>query len=150
MSTQIDWASGSVSAVDSLGLQRDVTSLSGIVALQEKLGEVFLRFTGRYQPDLDGCDTADGYQLPGLRCWALRPEPWWGGSPEQWVARQISEHDYLVAGGQRPWLVTGRLAGRGADGEPILAAVRAIAPISAPALWEAKTTYVTWKCRNIR
>ena len=129
-----------------------VGSLKEVVELQTAVAQLFLRFGAG--PEIDEGserrDRASGYLLPGVPCRPLSAEPWWAGGKAVWVARQLVEHTYLVTGGRMPWLVTGRVVGRGADGEPLLADAVTVAGIRPDLLKDAESVYAAWRCRDIR
>ncbi|WP_336923612.1 DUF6098 family protein [Aquipuribacter sp. SD81] len=106
---------------------------------------------GRLRPARGGGvhDDVSGCVLPGVPALRLTPEPWWPGAVVDWVARQVA-HRPEPAGGPEPHavpqpaprpapaagpgggtaVVRGSVAGRGWDGEPLLAGVEVVALLS--------------------
>ncbi|MPV37505.1 DUF6098 family protein [Georgenia subflava] len=127
-------------------------SVSEMVQLQRRRGEMFLRVSNG--PDLDVRTGArhpeSGYALPGLPAWTMQPEPWWPAGATVWVARQLVRHSYLLGESNRAWLLTGQVAGRGADGEPLVAGATPVAVVGPGAFLEAESIYAAWRCRDFR
>lgn len=110
------------------------------------------RFPGlhvRYSegPSADGfatsVDTESGLELPGLSVNPLEPEHWWYRPVADWLARQLCQYRHLQT--QNPdrfaWVLTGEMAGRGPDCEPLLAGVLPVARLSDDLLSEAERLY---------
>ncbi|RPF28708.1 DUF6098 family protein [Georgenia muralis] len=91
-----------------------------------------------------------GYPLPGLPAWPLRAEPWWQGGQRVWIARQLVRRAGHVEPSQSAWVVVGAAAGRGGDGEPLLADPRTLAEVGAGVHREAAETYTGWREREFR
>jgi hypothetical protein len=86
-------------------------------------------------------DELSGVPLPGLSASALGVEPWWGDRDRSvWVARRIYDYAHLPirrSGRIRPWVLEGRLCGRGPDNEPLVDQVRPVASIADTLIDEA-------------
>ncbi|MDD9206160.1 DUF6098 family protein, partial [Georgenia sp. 10Sc9-8] len=82
-------------------------SLDEVVQTQRAHEEVFLRVSPGPWADLrgGGRDPESGYLLPGIPARPLRPEAWWAGAPDTWVARQLAHHSYRMCAGRLPWLL---------------------------------------------
>ncbi|WP_447925254.1 DUF6098 family protein [Georgenia muralis] len=91
-----------------------------------------------------------GYPLPGLPAWPLRAEPWWQGGQRVWIARQLVHHATPAHPSQPAWVVVGSAAGRGADGEPLLADPRTLAELGPGVHREAAEAYTAWREREFR
>jgi hypothetical protein len=87
-------------------------------------------------------DGLTGVRLPGLSANPLDLEPWWADRPvELWVARRLYDYSHLPrekGSGVRPWLLRGRVEGRGPDNEPLLRAVEPVAWIDEAVIEEAQ------------
>lgn len=129
-----------------------VHSLLEVVAMQRAIGELFVRFSDGPETDETTAprDPESGYVLPGLPAWPLRPEGWWSGTSEEWIARQVAQHAYLLDRGHRGWLLTGRVVGRGPGCEPLVARVKPVATLAPPVRVEAETVYASWRSRLFR
>jgi hypothetical protein len=86
-------------------------------------------------------DHESGCLLPGLSVNPLNPEPWWGRQLEHWLARQLCQYAHLLAPDRYPWALTGEIAGRGPDCEPLLVATTAVASIDHGVVDEAARLY---------
>ncbi|WP_449385057.1 DUF6098 family protein [Cellulomonas soli] len=118
--------------------------LDELVELLTMLGPLYVRFSAGPHVDAAGTsrDSESGLPLPGLSANPLQPEPWWTRPPRQWVARQLMQYAHLQADEERvPWVLTGTAAGRGPDGEPLLAQVHPVAVVTGPLLEEAVAVY---------
>ncbi len=88
-------------------------------------------------------DGESGLELPGLPVVPLQPEDWWHRPVADWMARQLSrcmqtcERDPDCY----PWVLTGQVAGRGPDCEPLIANVAPIARLAPELLVEAEARY---------
>jgi hypothetical protein len=109
--------------------------LSEIEHLLDDGAGLFVRYSAGYAADLErgAVDAESGLLLPGLAAHPLDPEPWWALPVQEWVARQLSRLPaprHAPQDGSRPdrfaWLLRGRVAGRGVDGEPLVADVEVV------------------------
>lgn len=88
-------------------------------------------------------DAESGLELPGLPVHPLQPESWWHRPVADWLARQLSrcleacESDPTCY----PWVLTGHVAGRGPDCEPLIANVAPVARLAPELLEEAEARY---------
>ena len=86
-------------------------------------------------------DHESGCLLPGLSVNPLTPEPWWDRQLEHWLARQLWQYAHLQSPERYPWALTGEIAGRGPDCEPLLVSTTAVASIDRSVVDEAATMY---------
>ena len=94
-----------------------------------------VRYSAGYAADLEEgpVDAESGLPLPGLAAHPLDPEEWWTLPRVEWVARQISRLPaprHAPQDGARPerfaWLLRGRVAGHGPEGEALIADVEVV------------------------
>ncbi|MGJ5832506.1 DUF6098 family protein [Streptomyces ossamyceticus] len=89
-------------------------------------------------------DGLTGVRLPGLSANPLDLEPWWEDRPvELWVARRLYDYSHLPrekGPGVRPWILRGRVEGRGPDNEPLLGDIDPIGWIDEALIKEAEET----------
>ncbi len=114
-------------------LLREVTSVDGLVAMVEQHPEpLYVRFSSGLNRD-GSVDHESGLPLPGVSVNPLRPPAWWKGPPvADWVTRQVRAYQHLMEDDddRRCWIVTGTVADRGPDNEPLLADVQGLAVLS--------------------
>ncbi|MDT0566245.1 DUF6098 family protein [Streptomyces sp. DSM 3412] len=122
-------------------------SLGDLAALVRRTSGLHVRWS--HGPDADQELTASrdgltGVRLPGLSANPLDLEPWWRDRPvDLWVARRLYDYSHLPrekGPGVRPWVLRGRVGGRGPDNEPLLRDVEPIAWIDETVIEEAQTT----------
>jgi hypothetical protein len=115
----------------------EVTELVGVVR------PLYVRFSGG--PDQDRTqvsrDHESGCLLPGLSVNPMNPEPWWDRPVEHWVARQLCQYAHLMTPDRFPWLLTGEIAGRGPDCEPLVVDVSPAASIDPAVVDDAGLLY---------
>ena len=102
-----------------------------VVALVARSEEVVHVHFGH--PDHSGpsCDHESGLLLPGLSVNPLTPPRWWRDRPlADWVVRQICTYAHLEEGRRACLIVTGEIADRGPDNEPLLAAPTFLAAVA--------------------
>lgn len=111
---------------------------------------LYVRFSDGFAADLEcgSLDQETGLQLPGLPARPLDPESWWTRPVRDWVARQLALYRGGGAGrgggsGDKRfgWLLRGTVAGRGPDGEPLIADVEVIGRLAECLLDEAQHVY---------
>ncbi|EKX67541.1 hypothetical protein Sipo8835_41310 [Streptomyces ipomoeae] len=109
-------------------------TLSDLAALVRRVPHLYVRWSHGPEADQDLTASRDGLtgvRLPGLSANPLDLEPWWEDRPvELWVARRLYDYSHLPrekGPGVRPWVLRGRVEGRGPDNEPL---VRDVEPIS--------------------
>jgi len=128
------------STLDDLPRLRDLAEVAELVSVVSPL---YVRFSGG--PDSDRAtvsrDHESGCLLPGLSVNPMNPEPWWDRPVEHWVARQLCQYAHLMTAERSPWLLTGELAGRGPDCEPLLVDVEPAASIDPRVVEEAGRLY---------
>lgn len=107
--------------------------------------ECFVRYSGGPEHDAAEAsrDLESGLDLPGLSVNPLVPEPWWTRPDEDWLARQLCQYRHLADEhpDRFPWILAGRVVGRGPDCEPLVADAERLARLSATALAEAESRY---------
>lgn len=117
--------------------------LAEVAELVEAVSPLYVRFSGG--PVVDAAtvsrDHESGCLLPGLSVNPLTPEPWWDRKLEHWLARQLCQYAHLLAPDRYPWALTGKIAGRGPDCEPLLVNTTAVATIDQSVVDEAAETY---------
>jgi len=100
-----------------------VESVDELVELVEQSPEpLYVRFSRALDGD-ESIDHESGLALPGVSANPLRPPPWWQGPPvADWVTRQVRAYQHLKErdDDRRCWIVTGTVADRGPDNEPLL------------------------------
>jgi hypothetical protein len=128
------------SMLDALPRLRSLAEVAELVAVVRPL---YVRFSGG--PDQDRStvsrDHESGCLLPGLSVNPMNPEPWWDRPIEHWVARQLCQYAHLLTPERYPWLLTGEIAGRGPDCEPLLVDVVPAASIEPQVVEEAGRLY---------
>lgn len=128
------------SMLDALPRLRSLAEVAELVAVVRPL---YVRFSGG--PDQDRStvsrDHESGCLLPGLSVNPMNPEPWWDRPVEHWVARQLCQYAHLLTPERYPWLLTGEIAGRGPDCEPLLVDVVPAASIEPQVVEEAGRLY---------
>lgn len=101
-----------------------IDELEALVTLVKHRPRLYLRYSyGPEQDAMDGpsVDYEAGLPLPGLSVTTIAPEPWWTRPAIEWVARRLCKYAELgESAGRRPWLLTGHVAGRGPDHEPVV------------------------------
>ncbi|WP_314148745.1 DUF6098 family protein [uncultured Leifsonia sp.] len=105
-----------------------------------------VRFSRGFAADLEdgGIDGETGLELPGYAARPLDPEPWWTLPTVDWIARQLSR-DPAPRSGSFAWLLRGRIVGRDAYGEPLLADVEVVGRLAdsllavAHRVWSARS-----------
>jgi len=113
-----------------------------VTAHQEPL---YVRFSKGPEADAEAqsLDHESGLELPGLSVNPLHPEPWWTRPVRDWLARQLCQYAHLrdEGAGRYAWVLTGQVAGRGPDCEPLIAEPRAVADIADEVIDEAGRVY---------
>lgn len=112
---------------------RVLHTLDELVDLVRDRQDLYVRWSQGPHRDRRGSslDELSGVPLPGLSASALGVEPWWGDRDRTiWVARRTYDYAHLPVrrrGRIRPWVLEGRLCGRGPDNEPLVENVRPVA-----------------------
>ncbi len=119
-------------------------SVGKITRIAQTTGELYLRIGPRAE-DPGPRDPESGYRLPGVPACSLLAEPWWLDSTATWMARQLARRAHLVSGDAVAQLITGSVAGRDADGRPLIAPAHPLAWISPSAFVEAEAMYRSWR-----
>lgn len=128
------------SMLDTLPRLRTLAEVAGLV---EVVRPLYVRFSGGPEQDAESVsrDHESGCLLPGLSVNPLTPEPWWDRPVEHWVARQLYQYAHLMTPERFPWLLTGEVAGRGPDSEPLLVDVVPAASLDPRVVEEAGRLY---------
>jgi hypothetical protein len=126
---------------------RTLRDLQELAALVERHREdLFVRWSKGPDEDLaeggqSSRDELTKVKLPGLSANPLRVERWWGQRPlTLWVARRLYDYSHLRkrrGPGVRPWILQGRITGRGPDNEPLVVCRRPIAWVAESVLEDA-------------
>jgi hypothetical protein len=122
-----------------------IGSLDQLLRLVTDVPDSYLRYSHGPAAD-DGAPSVDyesGQVMPGLSVVPLRAPPWWERPRTDWVARQICKYRHLAEGDPRryAWIATGRVTGRGPDGEPLLDDVRPLGRLERSAVEQAQSWY---------
>ncbi|NDL57578.1 DUF6098 family protein [Phytoactinopolyspora mesophila] len=87
-------------------------------------------------------DYESGVEMPGLSVTTIAPEPWWPRPAIDWLARRICKYaDLGLTEQRRPWLLQGRVVGRGPDHEPLVTDVQPVAWLDDTVIREARDRY---------
>jgi len=141
----------SATGADVLPVLRSLKELAELVERDEGL---FVRWSRG--PEADGetatsTDDLTGVSMPGLSANPLDVEPWWEDrSTELWVARRLYDYSHLPrekGPGVRPWVLFGRVAGRGPDNEPLVRDVEPVAWIDEDVIRQAEREVTEWGAR---
>ncbi|MFD1858620.1 DUF6098 family protein [Aeromicrobium camelliae] len=124
-----------------------VSSLEELEDLLKRDETVYVRYSEGYDADASSgsFDTESGLELPGLSVNPLTPEAWWTCPVRDWLARQLCQYKHLHEKNpeRHAWALTGTLAGRGPDCEPLLVDVVPLARLSDDLLAEAEDVYTS-------
>jgi hypothetical protein len=122
-----------------------VDDFEELVRLVEERPGMYLRHSAGPAPDAEAGPSIDyegEVRLPGLSATTISPEPWWPRSVADWIARRVCLYAELGDEPERfPWLLTGRMVGRGPDHEPLVVDVHPVARIGESALTAAEQHY---------
>lgn len=120
-----------------------VRSLAEVAELVQALSPLYVRFSAGPVADAATVsrDHESGCLLPGLSVNPLTPEPWWDRQTEHWLARQLCQYAHLLTPERFPWALTGEIAGRGPDCEPLLVGTTPVASIDRSVVDEAARLY---------
>ncbi len=122
-------------------------SLADLARLTRQSGALYVRYSRGPEEDCDGRVSRDyesGLELPGLSANPLAPASWWTRPLEDWLARQVRMYAHLKddADDHRcASVLTGTVAERGPDNEPLLVDVTPVAVLSEELLREAQKRY---------
>jgi hypothetical protein len=106
--------------------------------------ETYLRYSRGPEADAHQAsrDYESGLELPGLSAVPLTPPAWWHRPAIDWLARQVCKYAELGEADDRcAWVLTGRVAGRGPDHEPLIIEAEPLALLSEDLLDEARRHY---------
>jgi hypothetical protein len=122
-----------------------VEDLDELVELVDQRPGMYLRYSAGLEADLEAGHSRDyeaGVDLPGWSVTTISPEPWWPRPVSDWVARRICQYAHLGEEPERfPWLLNGRLVGRGPDHEPLVVDLDPVIRIGDSALNTAVEIY---------
>jgi hypothetical protein len=120
-------------------------SLTDLASLVRRFPGLHVRWSEGPEADRHLTTSKDGLtgvRLPGLSAVPLDLEPWWADRPvELWVARRLYDYSHLPrekGPGVRPWVLRGRVEGRGPDNEPLIGAAELVAWIDEAVIEEAQ------------
>nr|WP_225311687.1 DUF6098 family protein [Microbispora cellulosiformans] len=122
-----------------------IKSLDELTELVERRPGLYLRYSKG--PDADegrpSVDYESGLELPGLSVTVLDAEHWWTRSTHDWLARQMCKYTHLADQDEErhAWVLTGRVAGRGPDHEPLIDHVEPVAWIDDSVVEQARDHY---------
>ncbi|MGW5661518.1 DUF6098 family protein [Streptomyces sp. NPDC003758] len=123
-----------------------VRTLGELGALVDRDSDLYVRWSRGPSADLGNAKSRDdltGVPMPGLSANPLGVEPWWGDRPvELWVARRLHDYSHLPrekGEGVRPWVLRGRVEGRGPDNEPLVRDVEPVGWVDEKVIREAQT-----------
>ncbi|MCA5893995.1 DUF6098 family protein [Isoptericola sp. NEAU-Y5] len=118
-------------------------SLAEVAELVRLTAPLYVRFSAGPEADVTtrSRDHESGCVLPGLSVNPLSPEPWWDRPLEHWLARQLYQYAHLMTPERFPWVLTGEIAGRGPDCEPLLVRTTPVASVDRAVVDEAVATY---------
>ncbi|MFI7497945.1 DUF6098 family protein [Streptomyces sp. NPDC049687] len=129
---------------DCLPVIRTLAELTDLV--ERHRGGLYVRWSRGPAADLRATSSTDdltGVPLPGLSANPLDVAEWWGDrSLTLWVARRLHDYAHLPhdkGEGVRPWVLSGKEAGRGPDNEPLVGDVRPRCWIGPEVIEEART-----------
>ncbi|MFE0810420.1 DUF6098 family protein [Streptomyces sp. NPDC058794] len=129
-------------ASDGLPVVRSLDELTDLVRRHRGLYVRWSRGPGTDLADVSSTDELTGVSMPGLSANPLDVEAWWADRPVRvWAARRLHDYAHLPhdkGPGVRPWVLTGREAGRGPDNEPLVADARPLCWIDPGVIDEAR------------
>ncbi|WP_405613073.1 DUF6098 family protein [Streptomyces sp. NBC_00076] len=133
-------------AADELPVLRTLGDLAELV---ERSPHLYVRWSRGPVADEESAASRDGLtgvRMPGLSANPLDVESWWEDRPvEVWVARRLYDYSHLPrekGAGVRPWVLRGRVQGRGPDNEPLVRDVQPISWIDERVMEEAQAAVV--------
>ena len=122
-----------------------VKTLGELGALVGRDSDLYVRWSRGPSADLGNAKSRDeltGVPMPGLSANPLGVEPWWGNRPvELWVARRLHDYSHLPrekGKDVRPWVLRGRVEGRGPDNEPLVRDVEPVGWVDEKVIREAE------------
>jgi hypothetical protein len=120
-------------------------TLAEVADLVERDRDLYVRWSHGPTVDKDSGASKDaltGVHMAGLSANPLDVEPWWEDRPvELWVARRLYDYSHLPrekSPDVRPWILRGRVEGRGPDNEPLIRDVKPLGWIDEPVIDEAE------------
>ncbi|MEU9591087.1 DUF6098 family protein [Streptomyces sp. NPDC048219] len=130
-------------ASDDLPVVRTLAELADLVEHHRGLYVRWSRGPGTDLPRVSSTDELTGVAMPGLSANPLDVEEWWADRPVRvWAARRLYDYGHLLhdkGRGVRPWVLTGREAGRGPDNEPLVTDARPMCWIAPRVIEEARS-----------
>jgi hypothetical protein len=132
-----------MSAPDEMPVLRTLREVADLV--ERVPHHLYVRWSHGPAADQDVAESTDdltGVRMPGLSANPLDVESWWEGRPvELWVARRLYDYSHLPhekGSGVRPWVLRGRVEGRGPDNEPLVRDVEPVGWIDEGVIREAR------------
>lgn len=124
-------------------------SLDELADLVQRTPRLFVRWSRGPRADENLSESRDaltGVPMSGLSANPLDVEPWWQDRPvELWVARRLYDYSHLPrekGAGVRPWILRGRVEGRGPDNEPLVTDVEPVGWIDDKVIEDAVSAVV--------
>jgi hypothetical protein len=122
-----------------------IDDFSELVAVVAQKPGMYLRYSAGPAADAENGPSRDHeaeVTLPGWSVTTISPEPWWPRPVADWVARRICQYAHLSEEPERfPWLLNGRIVGRGPDHEPLVVDIHPETRIGDTALRAAVQIY---------
>jgi hypothetical protein len=121
-----------------------ITSLDELTELVAGRPGLFLRYSKGPDADADrpSVDYESHLRMPGLSATVLDAEPWWTSPLRDWLARQVCKYTHLGREpDRRAWVLTGRVAARGPDHEPLITDVQPVAWLDEAVIEESRAQY---------
>ncbi|MEU2254248.1 DUF6098 family protein [Nocardia xishanensis] len=123
-----------------------IYSLDELAELVQGRDTIYLRYSHGPERDRGSGPSRDfeaDVALPGWSVTTVAPEEWWPRPTREWVARRLCKYADLGAQNDSrfPWLLTGRVVGRGPDHEPLVTDFVPIAKIAESVVEEGLRVY---------
>ncbi|MEU5098285.1 DUF6098 family protein [Streptomyces sp. NPDC020996] len=135
-----------MSTFDELPVLRDLREPARLV---DSTPHLYVRWSHGPEADENHRESRDaltGVRMSGLSANPLDVEPWWEDRPvELWVARRLYDYSHLPrekGEGVRPWVLRGRVEGRGPDNEPLVTNVEPVGWVDETVIREAAAAVV--------
>jgi hypothetical protein len=127
---------------------RTLTTLDAVVTVAQQIAAsgqtLYCRYSAGPAADAKGGYRSRNHATGAVHCGLsvnnLTTADVAGGTERAWIVQQLADYGYMLhqgVRGTRCWLLTGTECGRGADGEPLVVDVQAVAFVAAAVLDEA-------------